>query len=315
MQSTPTDDSEPGEHEQLFACVALRLPDGNEAFATHGAIIGRLASSAVHLDDPAISEAHALVSLRGGAFRLLALRGRLAVAGTLVKDVLMTPGTDIQLTPRHTLHVTAVYLPRAVLAIEGPGLARQALAATTAIATQPRLQLWPQFREDATAWIWSNGAEWNLRIGAAGDLRPLRDGERFMVDGVELTTSLMSLTAVGGATTLGPALEVEPLVIEARYDVVQIRRGESLTVTLSGKVARLVSELVMLGGTAPWDVVAREIWGDSDRNALRKKFDVVMVRLRHKLREGRVRPDLVRSLGTGVIELVLHASDRVVDAS
>lgn len=315
MRSTPTDDSEPDEHEQLFAGVAFRLPDGSEVFVTHGAIVGRLASSAVHLDDPAVSEAHALVSLRGGGFRMLALRGRLAVGGALVKDVLLTPGTDIQLTPRHALHVNAVYLPRAVLAIEGPGLARQALAATSAIVTQPRLQLWPQFREDAAAWIWSNGAEWNLRIGATGDVRPLRDGECFAVDGVALTTSLMSLAAAGGATTLGPALAVEPLVIEARYDVVQIRRGESLTVTLSGKVARLVSELVMLGGTAPWDVLAREIWDDSDRTVLRKKFDVVMVRLRHKLRESRVRPDLVRSLGIGVVELVLHASDRVVDAS
>jgi len=129
------------------------------------------------------------------------------------------------------------------------------------------------------------------------------------------TATLMSLAAAGGATTLGPALDVEPLIIEARYDVVQIRRGAALTVTLSGKIARLVSELVMLGGTAPWEVVAREIWADTDRESLRKKFDVVMVRLRHKLREGRVRPDLVRSLGTGVVELVVHASDRVVDAS
>lgn len=294
--------------------MLLRLPDGREQWVGHGAIVGRLVSSDVYLDDAAVSEAHALVSLRGGAFRMLALRGRLAVGGQLVKDVGLSPDTDIQLTPRHTLRVVAVHLPRAMLALQGDGLARQALAASSSLLTRPRLQLWPHFREDAAAWIWSNGVEWSLRLAGEEAPRPLRDGDCFTVDGVALTTSLLSLEGAGGATTVGSVLEVEPLVIEARYDVVHIRRGGVLTVTLSGKPANLVSELVMMGGTAKWEVVAGEVWPGADREVLRKNFDVVMVRLRQKLREGGVRPDLVRPLGTGVVELVLHASDQVVDA-
>ena len=72
---------------------------------------------------------------------------------------------------------------------------------------------------------------------------------------------------------------------------------------------------MLLGGTASWEVLAGELWrGETDRDALRKKFDVCLVRLRKRLRKGRVRPDLVRALGTGVIELVLHPTDRVIEA-
>lgn len=312
---TPTDEQPaPLEVEPLIAGVTLRLPDGREEFATHGAIIGRLVSSAVHIDDAAISEAHALISLRAGGFRLLALRGRLAVASHQVKDLALVPGTEVYLTPRHRLHVIDVFLPRAVLAIEGPGLLRQALAATNSIVTQPRLQVLPLFREDAAAWIWSNGAEWNLRTTIEDTPRPLRDGQRFTVDGIELVTTRLPLTDAGGAQTIDSAPELQPLTIEARYDVVQIRRGGLPTATLSGKTANLVSELVMLGGTAKWEVLAGELWRGADREVLRRNFDVVMVRLRQKLRESGVRPDLVRSLGTGVVELVLHTSDQVVDA-
>lgn len=297
------------------AGVRFRLPDGSRVWATHGDLVGRLTSSAVHLDDPAVSEAHALVSLRTGGFRLLALRGRLALEDTLVKEVLLVPGREVRVTQELTLTVEAVQLPDAVLAIEADGLPRQALPASCAIVAEPRLQLVPTYREDALAWIWSNGAEWNLRL-PDGPARPLRHGETFTVAQHALTTSLMPLDSAGGATTLGPALDLEPLVIEVRFDVVHIQRGARTELTLVGKPARIVSELALLGGTSDWELLAREVWPEeSERASLRRRFDVCMVRLRQKLREARIRPDLVRPLGTGVVELVLHPSDRVVDAS
>ena len=45
--------------------VHLRLPDGRTAVLGHGDLIGRLESAALPLADPRISEAHAMVSLRG----------------------------------------------------------------------------------------------------------------------------------------------------------------------------------------------------------------------------------------------------------
>lgn len=297
----------------FVAGVYLRLPDGQRVFAPHGALVGRLASCAVHIDDPGISEAHALVSLRGGAFRLLALRGRIAVGGHLVPEAALGPGCDVQLTPNHTLSVERVQLPSAVLAIEGDELVRQTLPASCALTTEPTLRLWPRFLAQADAWIWSNGAEWTIRF-ADGTTRPLRDGEHLRVGRYALTTSLLPLDDAG-ATTLGPSLDVEPLHVEARYDVVHIRRGDAATLTLSGMPARLVSELIALGGTADWRTLAAELWGAEDQFILRRRFDVSMVRLRKKLRSHRVRPDLIRALGTGVVELILHPRDIVVDAS
>ena len=224
------------------------------------------------------------------------------------------PGRVVALTPRQTLRVVHLYLPRPVLALEGHGLVRQTLPPAGAIITRPEVALVSGFRPDAAAWIWTNGAEWNLRIGD-GAARPLRDGDAFEVYGHTLRTVLIPLAEGGGATTLGPALDLEPLEIEARFDVVHLRRGTAPPLTLTGQAARVISELVLLGGTASWEVLAGELWrGETDRDALRKKFDVCLVRLRKRLRKGRVRPDLVRALGTGVIELVLHPTDRVIEA-
>jgi len=233
----------------------------------------------------------------------------------MVRDVLLVPGRAIRITQDIEIKVESVHLPEAVLGIEADGLPRQALPASCAIVTTPRLQVVPSYRADAQAWIWSNGAEWNLRLPAE-PARPLRADETFLVDGHSLTTSIMALDAAGGATTLGPSLDLEPLVIEVRYDVVHIHRGTRTELTLVGKPARVVSELALLGGTADWQLLAREVWPDeSERSALRRRFDVCMVRLRQKLRSARIRPHLVRPLGTGVVELVLHPRDRVVDAS
>lgn len=291
--------------------MRFELADGRRVLASHGAIVGRLASATVHINDPGISEAHALVSLRAGTFRLIALRGQLAVDGALVKEATLAPERVVHLTPGHTLRVVHLHLPRAVLAIEGAGLVRQALPPAASFTARP-LAMASGFRPDAVAWIWTDGIEWNLRSGDAAG-RPLRAGDTFEIDGQQLRTSMLALDDAGGATTLGPALDLEPLVIETNYDVVRVRRGDQEALTLTGQSARLVSELVLLGGSAPWEVLAKELWRETDRNLLRSRFDICLLRLRKRLKRARLRPDLVRPLGNGVIELVLHSSDRVVD--
>ena len=67
-------------------------------------------------------------------------------------------------------------------------------------------------------------------------------------------------------------------------------------------------------GPANWEVVAQEIWKDqSARHQLRHKWDVTISRLRRKLRDARVRPDLIHSDGTGAFQLLLHPDDTVED--
>ena len=79
--------------------------------------------------------------------------------------------------------------------------------------------------------------------------------------------------------------------------------------------ARIISELVAFDGPVAWEVLAREIWDneDEDRTSLRRKLDVNLARLRRKLRDRRIRPDLVRAAGTGHFELLLHERDVVED--
>ena len=67
--------------------VIFQLPNGEVAKATPGSILGRLSSASVRIDDPRVSEAHALVSLRGSELKLLTLRGSIRVDGRRDADV------------------------------------------------------------------------------------------------------------------------------------------------------------------------------------------------------------------------------------
>jgi hypothetical protein len=50
-----------------------------------------------------------------------------------------------------------------------------------------------------------------------------------------------------------------------------------------------------------------------DRDQIRRRWDVLLVRLRDRLRALGVRPDLVRSSRNGLVELVLQPGDSVDD--
>lgn len=83
---------------------------------------------------------------------------------------------------------------------------------------------------------------------------------------------------------------------------------------LGGLAARLISEIVAFDGPVSWEVLAGELWPDEDDvHLLRHKLDVTLSRLRSRLREARVRPDLVRSDGFGKVEIFLHTGDEIED--
>jgi hypothetical protein len=56
------------------------------------------------------------------------------------------------------------------------------------------------------------------------------------------------------------------------------------------------------------------LWDDeSDEPVLRARWDQATSRIRKKLRAGRIRSDLLRSTGAGLVELWLGPEDRVED--
>lgn len=291
----------------------FKLPSGELRELTSGEIIGRSWNAALRLPDPRISEAHALVSLRGSALHLLALRGRFAVADRPLQDVELRPGLVLWFTTDLALEVVDVVLPTEVLALEGDGLARHVLAGVSTLRTAPRPTLVPGLAAGGDAQLWHDGFGWVLRL-PDGEDRPLVAGDAFTLAGHAFRAVHVPVGHAGHSTTRAIGGIDRPLTLVARYDSAHILREDEPALVLSGHGARILSELATIRVPMAWEALARDLWpDDADPAALRRRFDAALARLRQKLRDARVRADLVRADGAGHVELYLHASDRVED--
>jgi len=85
----------------------FRLPSGEEVELEPGDIVGRMPRCDLRIEDPRISEAHALVSLRGPTLKLLVLRGRISVGGKTVTEVALSAGQRFLLGGFYPLIVTS----------------------------------------------------------------------------------------------------------------------------------------------------------------------------------------------------------------
>lgn len=300
----------------MRACVRFRLPSGQTADACPGDLVGRLWSAAVRLDDPRLSEAHALVSLRGSTLKLLALRGALAVGGIAVTEVVLRPGITIALVQDLALEVLAVELPDHALALGGFGARPVVLAASVySVLPGPPPQLVPRYLAEAPAHLWSTGLGWTVQRAGQGP-EPLEAGRSLALPGLRIDVLRVEGTDAGlPETTLRGRLH-PPVRIVTRYDSVQLHREGLPVALLSGAAARLVSELAGMGGLAGWEVISGELWpGETDRVLLRQKWDRTLQTLRGRIRESGLRPDLIRANGAGHLELVLLPGDTVEDES
>ena len=297
----------------MRAFVRLSLPDGSTCVLCPGDLIGRLESAALHIDDARISEAHALVSLRGRELKLLALRGMFAIDGKPVSEVVLQPGLCVEPARGLTLTVVEVVLPDQVLALQGDGLTRQVLTGTCSLYVLPRPKLVPRYMGDAPAHLWNTGQGWRFRL-SDGPVQPLAAGVEFEVEQRVFKAVAVALDKAALDNTRLEGGIQQPLHIIASYDTVHIHRADAPTLALDGISARIISELVAFAGPLSWEVLAGEIWpNEDDRAHLRRKWDVNVARLRRKLCDASIRADLVRSGGTGQVELFLLAGDRIDD--
>lgn len=292
--------------------VRLTLPEGSVRELEHGDLIGRLWSAALVIDDPRVSEAHALVSLREGGFWLLSLRRKIAVDGRPVSEVRLEPGLEVELADRLRVRVDEVALPAEVLTLEADGFPPTVLPGVCSLVTRPRISLSARADPRAPCQIWSTGAQWRLQLG--DEVRPLLPGDAWRVDGVSLRVQMRAIGGVGPAATHVPGGVHAPLQVIACFDTVEIHREGESTVVLGGLSAQLISELAAFAGPVAWPTVARALWPrDDDEGSLRRRWDVALVRLRARLRAERIRPDLVHADGSGQVTLLLRACDRVED--
>ena len=294
----------------MYACVRLRRDDGGVVSVGPGEIIGRSSVASLRLDDPAVSEAHALVSLRGERLRLLSLRGRFLVDGEAALEVDLAAGQRIRFSPDTEVWVDEVVLPDVVLAVEAEGLPRQVLSGPCAVFAGPPARLVAGADPAADALVWSTGEGWRVRVlGVTTDFEP---GDSFVAAGLVVHGVGVSLAHAGQSRT---RLGLDgPLRIVAHFDSVQLVRDGQPTVVLSGLHARLLSELVAVGQPMGWEALAADLWPhETDRESLRRRWDVCLSKLRARLRDAGVRPDLLHASRTGHVALVLGGQDVVED--
>lgn len=297
----------------MLARAIVRDPAGREFDLGHGDLVGRLATAALPLDDGRISEAHAMVSLREGQLQLLPLRGALAVGRDNVPHVALAPGLRVTLAPGVALDVVEVWLPDAVLGVEAPSLPRQILPSVASLLAEPALRLVRGWREGAPVHLWNDGAAWTLRT--AQGTRPVAAGDVVHV-GVHVVRFVELPLGEAGRSATRQRLDA-PLRVVAHYDHVQIHRDGRTALVLGGRPARLIGELVACECPVGWEALAAALWPEAadDAPLLRSRLDVVLSRIRGKLRAAGIRADLVSTDGAGTVSLVLGAADRVEDHS
>ncbi len=283
---------------------------GEDYIVGHGDLIGRTSSAAVVIDDPRISEAHAIVSLRRHELHLLSLRRMVIADGKPVSDIKLTKGMRITLVEDIQFTVTQIEAPRAVLALALPSGEVQMLPQVASITTAP-VRLHTKLVPDAAASIWFTGDHWTLRIGnTTTQVAPL---DEFTLDGQRFAFVLMPIGDASVASTQGEALVAAPIKLVAYYDSVQIYQRNQKVHTVGGTGARIISELIGCQGPTHWEVIAREIWPDEvEALPLRHRWDVSLGRLRTRLRNAGVR-DLLRADGTGQLALEMYPGDEIED--
>jgi hypothetical protein len=297
----------------MHAFARIRLFDGRVDALSAGDLVGRAASAALHLDDPHVSEAHAMLSLRGERLWLLALRRRFQVDGRTVSAAPLAVGQRVVIAPGVGFVVESIELPRSVLGLEGPGLPPQAFPGTCALVFDPHPRLAPGAPAGAPAVFWAVGDRWRVRVagGAPLDLTP---GRSLLIDGRQWLPVAIDLDQAGHSHTRGGS--PGPLRLICSFDTVQVHPTHGDVVVLAGQIARVISELAAVGQPLHWVELARPHWPHiTERALLRRRWDGLLGRLRDRLRAGGQRSDLVQSTRTGLVELVLLDGDTVEDRS
>ena len=293
----------------MQAAVTFRTPDGARHTLGPGDLIGRLWSAALSLDDDRVSEAHCMVSLRGSRLKLLALRGLFSIDGRPRKETVLEAGMTVALARDLDLFVEEVTLPAWVLGLGGDGLPTQPLGGVCALVLAPHPKLVTR-SEAAVARFWSTGAQWRVRT--ASGVETLEPGWTLTTDAGTFRAVRIALSRVGAAPTSGPGRVEAPMRIVCHWDMVHLHRDGEPVTSITGHGARVISELAEVGEPIGWEALARILWPEpADRHQQRRRWDVLLARLRRRLRADGIRATLVQPDGTGNFQLLLRDGDTV----
>ncbi len=293
--------------------VRFLLPDQQMVVVGPGAVVGRAHSAEIRIDDGRVSEVHAYVSLRASQLVLFALRGRVRCDQRDVPRLELRTGQHIELAPGIALGVVEVQLPESVLALEAEGVARQVLFGVTSVMMTPTPHLAAGHVAGATALVWSDGRSWRAQLEGKR-ARTLRGGDILVVG----DTTFRAVDVPRGGAEAGETAPGQGsgqgsgrLRVISLFDSVQVwSELATAPCLLGGQSARLVAELLALGGPVRWETLAAELWVDvSDPATLRHRLDIALARVRRSFAASGIRRDLITSHRNGWIELLLYPGD------
>lgn len=272
-----------------------------------GDIIGRSPLAALCVEDPRLSEAHCMVSLRGHALMLLSLRGRFRVDGKFVPDLTIEAGQKIEFAPGVEAECLEVHLPQTILAIEAPGLPTFGLGSTTSIWVSPA-RVSRGFHADADAVFWAVGARWKATTGV--DMVDVESGSIVTVKDTPIRVVTMRLREAALSRTRRNT--PGPLTWVAYGHAVRLQSETDADIFIGGVPGRILDTLLRVRATMHWRDVAEIVWPHdaSLEQSLRKRLDVGIARLRDKL-AAIVEDDLITLDGSGVVSLTLRDQDGV----
>ncbi|MEM9459676.1 MAG: FHA domain-containing protein [Myxococcota bacterium] len=290
--------------------VEFLVPDRQPCWLTPGAIIGRLASADLQLTDPRVSEAHALLSLRGGQFVLLALRRGLRVDGDDKASIRLMPGMSIEFAPGLAIGVADVELPREVLCLRGLPQGPLVLSASVySILTEGLTEgaggsvvVEPAFVGHAAAHLWSAGERWFWQDAGAPP-QEIEAGERRDVGGHRLEISSSPVGELFVNETQRADEGRVRLVLYKNYVVLE-RDGKRVRV--GGRLADLIRLMHQYDRAVTWEEVARRLWSSREHRLLRQNWDRATYRLRKMLREAGLPPQILHGDGYGNFLLELR---------
>lgn len=298
----------------------LLLDDGRQIEVAPGALIGRMPQCQVRVDDPRVSEAHALVSLRGSQLHLLALRGRLSVDGKPKTTVVLQPGVRVTLASFFRITVEAVELPTRILVVSTCEPSPESVGAHGVVAILPHtlMPLRQGYDPAAEAHVWTRDEGSYLRrpgpSGAPVDTA-LAPGMTFEVDGRTFRLDCVERGALESRPTTELGHDHTRLKLVLKYDSVLISASDGRSTVVDGHGARALCELWAVRVPLAWQEIANQLWPEADLlpAARRQRWDQLLTRVRMRLRQAGLRSDIVRSSQRGLVELLLGPEDTVED--
>ena len=295
----------------MRAAAFFRVKESGEVSALGpGEFIGRSEMAALFLDDPRISEAHAMVSLREGALKLLALRGRFRLGQEVLTEVTLREGMTLELAPGVEIVCDQVELPRMLLGVHFEGMPPLTLTGTMSVHAGPPPRLTRGYDPEGQAVLWSVGERWRVRARGQQP-RGLAAGDVLEVGGLELEAIAVPLGQAAHTNTRSGLRA--PLSLVCLSEVVRIERGGEPDVLVSGIPGKILAALLRRGLAASWREITASVWpGDASmESALRRRFDAGLSRLRAQLAHvSEAGEELITLDGTGLLVLQLGDQDR-----